>query len=247
MRLTLLLRRFSIPHKQVILFILIAGGLTSLGYFAYEDLRIDHVSLVGAEEFEQDIIGPDVLYGKNIVFVDESEMESLILTQNPYLRSVELEKSYPNKVSFEVTAYEPLAYLAVDTGYLLIAQDGRILEKVRNNEEMNLQPYPVITYYQQFPFLMYQAGEYLDIDDIQATLHVLHNAQILGLEIQEIVIENYYMISLKGKEITIYFSAEKDEHIVSDEMKKIVRQLKLDGTKFRVLNLRFERPVVEYY
>jgi hypothetical protein len=236
---------FVKKNKWKILFVFLTCIFAVGGYAVNEDLGIDHISLVGKEK-EHTLTGVETLKGRNLLLLNTRQIEEILVVQNPYLQSAKLQKSYPNKITLELSYYEPTVYLAVSEGYYLLSQDGRILEKIREDES-DILSYPVIQYYHNLPYVSHQAGEYIDTHEVQDTLYIYEEAQLLGLEIQNVDIQSYHMIALNGKESSVYFSAEKDKEIVSEEMKKILRQLKIDGTSFRALNLRFERPVIEYY
>lgn len=232
-------------YRWRILFVFLTCIFAVGGYAVNEDLGIDHISLVGKQK-EHNISGVETLKGRNLLIINTDQVEEILVTQNPFLQSVRLQKSYPNKITLELSYYEPIVYLAVRDGYYLLSRDGRILKKMREDES-DMLSYPVVKYYHSIPYVSHQAGEYIDTPEVTDTLHVYEEAQLLGLEIQDVDIQSYHMIALNGKEVSVYFSAEKDKEIVSEEMKRILRQLKIDGTTFRALNLRFERPVIEYY
>lgn len=245
MRKLLSLKQFFKKYNYVILFIVITALCTFGAYALHKDLKIDHIMLTGKEK-NYEIQGLNILKNKNLFFLQENDVQKMLLPYNPILKSLSIEKTYPNSLTIHLSYYTPLTYLALSDGYILLSEDGRILEKTRELDETQTS-YPLMHYYQSFPYLLYHAGNYIDTHDITTTLYVLKQAQIIGLEINEIDIQSFHMIALKGKDIIVYFSAHKNKEDISTEMKKIIRQLKLNGIQFRVLNLRFERPVIEYY
>lgn len=236
---------FLKKNSLAILFVTLTLLITATGWMIYNNLKINTISIVGKEK--DDVIrGIEILKGRNIFLLQKEETENILVAQNPAFRSVYITKSFPNSLKIDISYHTPLTYLDVKEGYMLLSSTGRVLEKIRDDDEID-SSYPIMTYYQSFPYVLYQAGDYIDMEDIRATLHVLQQSKRIGLKIQEVDIQSFYMIALEGEGITIYFSAEKKKERVSEEMKKIIKQLTLDGTQFRALNLRFDRPVIEYY
>jgi cell division septal protein FtsQ len=249
MQLKLLPRRLLRNKVDLFLFVVFSVIFTVILFFVNEDLKIDHIELLTDEKVknikDKNIYGVGLLRSKNLIFIDENEVSHIIKTQNPLVKNVVVSKDYPNKLSIVLDFYQPLAYLQVSEGFFLLSPDGRILEKTKVLDK-GMKQYPVIEYYQNFHSLSYQSGNFINTEDMIFTLYILKNAQDIGLNVKTVDIRTFNMIALYGDQINVYFSAEKDRELVVDEMRKIVKQLAREGTKFRVLNLRFDNPVIEF-
>lgn len=190
----------------------------------------------------QELYGITALEKQNLLLINVSKTEEIIKKQNPHVKTVSVSKEYPRKISIIVSTYFPLANLKTQVGYFVLSEDGRILAKQRE-ENKNL---PSITYYENFPYHGYSAGQSFKFKDIQYALHFLQKLHKLGIKINSIDIDGLHMLGLYAdeKKQKILFSAEKDRDRQDYELQAVITQLKREGKEFTLLDLRFDKPIV---
>lgn len=239
MRLQLLPLRLSRGKTYIVIFFL---GILLFAFLAGIQFifSVKTITVRGTKE-GQAINGLSSLGNKNIVLLSTKKAEQQLYYNNPYLASVFIQKNYPDDLIVTVTFQKPLAYLEVNNGYFLLSGKGRILEKKRVQEEI----YPVVHYYQKLNFTAFQSGDTIDYQDIRTALHFLQKALDLGEAINTIDIIGSDVIALVGSERKIVVTTEKETGLQEYQMETIIRQFKVEGKDFKVLDVRFDKPVVE--
>lgn len=186
------------------------------------------------------LIGLDEFNGKNILFFSEDDVRRVIYDNNPLIKKVGVEKVLPNKLVVKIEENQPLTYLLVDRGYFVLADDGRIIEKITDITGKK----PVINYYQKLTYSSYQAGDKIDLKDIVTALHFTKDVEGLGLPVLSIDINGFDMIRLQLENKMILFTTEKDIRAQDYQLDTLIRQFKVEGRNFKTLDLRFDKPIV---
>ncbi|QQG44834.1 MAG: FtsQ-type POTRA domain-containing protein [Candidatus Roizmanbacteria bacterium] len=195
------------------------------------------------------LVGLQELNGKNILLLSGETIKRDLLMNNPIIKQINVQKKYPDKLILIIETYRPAVYFVVDQGYFILSADGRILSKIKKDYPQNeLLPggIPKINYYQKLNYSSWKNGDYLRYKDIVSALHFLKTALDLGLEINTIDINGTNMIALQMKGKKIIFTTEKDESVEDYQLNTIIRQFKIEGRDFDVLDLRFDKPMVQF-
>ena len=104
----------------------LGGYLFSLSaFFFVEDIVITGNSAVSAEKI---LALSGVQEGQNIFSVNANRAEQCICI-NPYIKSVELKKSYPDKIEIHVEERQAVAILPTGNTFIYIDRDGRVLDR----------------------------------------------------------------------------------------------------------------------
>ncbi|MEI6532802.1 MAG: hypothetical protein WCO06_03110, partial [Candidatus Roizmanbacteria bacterium] len=151
-------------------------------------------------------------------------------------------KQYPDILQLYIDEYTPFAILKIRDGCLLLSEDGKILKKLRTLDPLQL---PLISYYQQFGYTDFNAGELIAFIDISYTLSFLKVAKDMGLIIDSIDITGMNMIALKTKDKTYVFSTDKDRNLQIYQFKTLIEQLQVRGQFYISLDFRFSKPVIQ--
>jgi hypothetical protein len=178
----------------------------------------------------------------SMIFTTEKEIEQQILTENPRIKSVTVEKIFPQTIYIKITKNDLLTVLKSGNGYFYLDETGKIIEKTKELKK-NL---PVITYYQMFDYYSYSAGDLITYQDFLASLQILKTLLDLGIQIDTIDISSLSMILLQVGNKQIIFTTEKDIKTQLYEVEKIVQRFKIEGKEFQSLDVRFDKPVVIY-
>ena len=75
--------------------------------------------------------------GVNLLFINNFSSVSSIYATMPYVESVSLKRSMPNKIILEVTGSEAVACVSFGDDYWLINPNGKLLEKIDAKEAKN--------------------------------------------------------------------------------------------------------------
>jgi len=179
----------------------------------------------------------------NILLLSEDKAVAQILSSNPFLDKVEVEKHYPDTLQISVIYQTQSAYLKVNGGYLLLSGRGIVLAKSHDKPSV---PLPEIKYYQSIPFQNYQSGQNILFKDIIDSLYFLEVLQKLRFKINSIDIVGFYMLGLYTKDKKFYFSSEEDRNKQVYLLESSVRELKIKGQEFVTMDLRYDNPVVTF-
>lgn len=186
---------------------------------------------------------------RNLLFLSAKEEEDRIREINPQIKSAVVEKIFPNVLRIRVVLYEPFVALRVKEGFFILSEDGRILFKEKEKKDS----LPVINYYQLLNYQFFQPGDRVDYTDLAAALHFLNSVLDLGLEVTTVDISGFDMIGFKLRNKAdkkgvkrIIFSARKKREKQDYELETIVKQFMIEGRDFRVIDLRFDKPIIKF-
>ncbi|MBI4974164.1 FtsQ-type POTRA domain-containing protein [Candidatus Roizmanbacteria bacterium] len=170
-------------------------------------------------------------------------VEERMRKSNPFIARIQAVKKYPQTLILTVSTDEPLLYFESDSGYFALNQEGKILSKWKELPVMS--DLPIIHYFEKFHFSSYQPGDRLSYKDIIMALKIAKKMMGMGMKINTIDIDGVDMIGFRLKGKVIVFSSEKDIDTQIYQLEQIVHQFKIQGTDFKRLDLRFNRPVLE--
>lgn len=189
----------------------------------------------------KDIKGLESLQRKLIFFVFPAEIEKKLRNLNPAVKLVRVIKVYPNKIHIDIKKYTTLAVFEVNRGYYYLSKDGRILAKRREQKE----ELPIIHYHQKFHFNEYNTGDKLQYEDVLDCLFFTEKLHYLGIKIDSIDISGLDMLIFNSGEKKYIFTTNKEKELQYREFKTIIERLRIEGTEYGSLDLRFEKPIIK--
>jgi hypothetical protein len=205
-------------------------------------LRVTKV-MVNGDRSSAPLKGVDQIKGVFIWRIDEDNIEAIKLL-NPNYTIESVEKTYPSTVTINAREQVSGAYLTVDGGYLLLSTESVILEKTR---EKPMGSYPMIAFYQHIPFSTYSVGQRIDADEIEDSLYFLGLVtQTTKERVDSIDIVSYNMLGLYTSNKTFFFTSEKERETQQWQLEQAVKQFRIDGTTYSVLDVRFDKPIVKF-
>lgn len=178
----------------------------------------------------------------NLILLKEGEVAETLTKVNPLVKTMTVVKKYPSTLLITVALYKPQAYFTADSGYFVVSDNGRILQKTKKKELV----LPVIHYYQKLNYVRWQSGDFLTYKDILAALGFLQKTLDLGMTVDTVDIAGTNMIALQLQAQKILFTTEKDIDLQEYQLETIARQFKVKGGGFRVLDLRFDKPIIQF-
>lgn len=234
--------KLFLDHRTVILVgigvLVIFLGLELI----FVQMKIRVIETIGPKQIN--ILGLQKYKDQNLLFLDIKEEENNLYLNNPYLQSIILKKIYPFSLGVIYTLHKPIAFLMVNKGSVALSPNGRILYKVRG--KLNNRDLPMISLYQLLDYNSIQPGTLIDRSEISKALFFLEKMVDLNLVVDNIDINGQNMILFNLNEQTIRISTEKDLEKQTYELQTIIRQFKIEGRKFKVLDLRFDKPIVTF-
>ncbi len=204
-------------------------------------LRVDEI-IVKQTGKKITVTGLQAFQGNSMLLLKEDEVVRLLKRDNPKIADITVDKKYPGTLTITIKTRQPVAALTGDVGFYLVAEDGTILEKVRE-EPSNL---PKITHYQKLPFLNNQAGQNVNFTDISLSLSFYKRFLKLGLKPLSIDIQDYSMIRfIFAEEKEVRITAEKESEFQWYQIERLVKDLEIRGEKYRLIDVRFDKPYYE--
>jgi len=234
-------RNYSRTIKSILLFLMF---LTIFFLFLWESSSILKVRKILIEGYEDKIIlrGLSSYYEKNILFVSSKNLVKNLLEENPHLRSIRVQKVFPNLLKLSIETQPIIASLEMNDGYGYLSNEGKIIKKGRQKNTS----LPLIRYYQKLSYTAYNAGDEISYIDIVSSLYFLQKLKQLGLQTDTIDISGPDMLLFNLGAKKIYFSSVRSKETQNYELEQIVRQFKIGGIDFKTLDLRFDKPVIVF-
>ena len=215
--------------------------ITALACFAVRNIFSVKEIMITSSVSKDSIRGYESYYSSFLPLVSETELQKSLIKENPIIAKVEVEKIYPNKLSLTVGTVGPAVTIKVADEYVLIAANGRVLQKVKTKPEK----LPEIFYYQELFKEQIKSGDLLGFKDLQIAIKFIDILKSLGYKVVNVDINSFYMIRLvleDSREILV--TTEKDIQKQEYQVRSILRQFKVDGTNFKHLDVRFDKPVM---
>ena len=103
----------------------------------------------------------------------------------------------------------------------------------------------LILYYQTFDYATNSIGSTIDFTDIKYSLKFLSKLRGFDYVVDSIDINNPNMIRLNLNSSTVIFTIEKDINGQINNFDNIIRQFKVEGKSFSLLDLRFDKPILK--
>lgn len=232
--------KYSRIKKKYLLPLLLIPIIFVLLFLVDTYFTVKTVEVVGVDRSK--LRGIQVLSAKNLLFTSEQELEKELAKANPTFTSVKVTKIYPGTVKMVVQIPFPVVSLEVSSGYFFLNMDGKVV--ARSKEKNN--SLPTLKYYQKLNYTNWQSGDLVDYKDILTGLHFLQKATELGLAVDTIDINGLSMIALQINGQKIIFTTEKDRVLQDYQFATIIKQFKIEGKSFAVLDLRFDKPVIQF-
>lgn len=239
-----MLQRLSSFRTRLYIIIIAAGlfvgliGVFTIKYFEIKKIIVTSKSIGPVYETQ---IYTDSLYGKNMLFDKKESLARLMINANPLLKSVVIEKDYPDSLKILVEKYTPSTILKVNSGAFLLSREGVIIRKSREISDVEL---PFINFYQQLNYDQYQIGDQIDFKDILSAIELSIFTVGMGIKVDTVDIGGNDMIVLNSNGVRFIFAASKSINDQEYQLKTLIKQFRLDGREFISLDLRYDKPVV---
>lgn len=190
---------------------------------------------------KSNILGLESYYNDFLPYVSGEELGKNLVLKNPVIAKVNVTKIYPNKLELNLQTMKSIVVTKVADEYILLAVNGRILERVKEKPTA----LPELIYYQELFKEQMKVGDLLEFKDLQIAIRFVDILSSLGQRVKRVEINSFYMIRLElenSREILV--TTEKDIRKQEYQIEAILRQFKVDGTNFKRIDVRFDKPVM---
>jgi len=191
------------------------------------------------------IFGLDDLKKDNffILKAKKNQIEDNLKLINSSIKTIKIEPIFPDKVKLIVDFYEPMAILIGSDINFYLSRDSRILFKTKDIRERELT---LINYYQKLPDFLYKTGDYISFSDIKMAVELIDFFDQIGFVVKKVDIKSEDMLIFNLRDREILLTDKKDKNGQKNQLKKIIRQFKIEGKEFKKIDLRFDKPVVVF-
>jgi len=121
-----------------LLFFLVICLILFLGVSVF--FRVDEIRVAGETRYtaEQVIRASGISQGDHLFLVNAESAARGIQRELPYIGQVEIRRRFPNRLEITVNETIPMAALRLETGYLILDRDARILERTETTPLIRL-------------------------------------------------------------------------------------------------------------
>jgi len=198
-------------------------------------------------QWEKDSCPPEIwneltslTFGKNLIFLKKEEISKKFLSEHHIVKNLKIKKVLPNKLVFELEKRKEVAVLGFETtkDFFLVDEEGVVIKK-ENNPLL-----PLILLSQQLDL---NIGQQVSQREIIEAIKFLTNLRLNLFEPKIAKITSPYSLTVwlkDGEEVV--FSLKKEIQIQVDSLQFILSRSKIEGKGVKRIDLRFDKPVVNY-
>ncbi|MFH1827477.1 MAG: FtsQ-type POTRA domain-containing protein [bacterium] len=208
-------------------------------FFKIKSIKV----IPNSKKLVNNIDGLHLVEGSNLFLLNTNKFINYLQESNPELSNVNIQKQYPNTLKIFYKLKEPIAFIKTNNGYLYLSDGAKILSKVKKIDSK--KKLTEILYYQIFDYSINSIGDTLDFTDIRYSLEFLKKIKNFELVVESIDINSPSMIRLNLNKSVVIFTTEKDIDGQINNLDKIIRQFKVEGKSFSLLDLRFDKPILK--
>jgi len=242
MQLLQLLKQFLKSNSNYFIFFATFTVSILLLVFIDDKYTVNSIQVDGLSK-KVDFIGLNEINSQRIWKLNENQIIKRLAIKNPAYVISSVKINYPDSILISTHLRSHRAYLSNNEGFFILSDDAIIIGKVREKTENSI---PTINYYQSIPFSAYQMGSSIAQKDIADAVKFLDLVQRARERVTSIDITGFYMLGLYTEKHEYFFSSEKDTSLQMYQFEQAVRQFKEDGTGYKTLDLRFDKPIVKF-
>lgn len=226
------------PKKLVLLLIVLSLITCGSLILIFSIFTVHKISIQGAEN----IRGVERYIGKSTLMVSTHSIAQDLKRDNARILDIVVEKKYPDHIIMHITVKKASVQVKLADGFVVLASDGYVLEKVKQEQNDKV---PLIQYYQPLFYNQYHVGDSFDNADIRVATSLSGSMLDMGVKVSGIDIASENMIVLHSEDFDVFTTSEKDADKQFREFEYTYKQLKIEGTKFSSIDVRFEKPIIK--
>jgi len=236
-----LLLNLKLFSGRSLLRVLLLGSLIlsfALGFWLVNYLQIKKI--VNPNQVPISLIKP--IYGQNIVLFNITDFQNQIKANNPLVREVLVNKTYPQTLIVKTRPEKGVAQLENKDQILLLNDQGKILS-LHQKLKAKL---PLISYYQTLRTHETKPNALLKNQDLQYALKLINKKDDLPFELKQITIKKPGQILIIPVEDSPLIIINHKKNIAKNLyiLQNIIKSLTKQGTKPKKIDLQFDKPIV---
>lgn len=221
------------PILIILLIILVIYLLTIFGVFKIKKIE-NCTQLKYVTNIEQIT---NQYKGEPYLSLNLEQLEQDILNFSKYIKSVQTEKIFPNKIKMTIEEYQPMMYMEYKEICYIFSEEGLILEENTEYEQCNLENGVKLKSNQN---ILAEGRLIFDIE-VDEIVKVLEK---FGWEISQIQF-NQSVLQIEDGERNIVLEINEEYEDQLAKMYLVLEKANLENIEYKSLDLRFERPVME--
>ncbi len=181
--------------------------------------------------------GLNMLYKKNLLFLDENKIISFLLNQNKIYSNLVIRKKLPDTLLIETKLRVPVAFLINKGRKIFIDHDGIYIPNLSNESGI----YTEI----EIPNLLILNLDNIDWRVLKA-VKLAVAASKNSLTIAKINLDElsglYHLLLAGGEEAE--FSQEQDPYLIAASLQIIISRFRIEGKIISQIKFQYDKPVV---
>lgn len=222
-------RRIKFP---IVILVMTICLISVLFYVSQKILRIKRIIIVSKNYPVNQL---NIFNQKNILLVDLKQSEDLLMNANYFIKSVRMEKVYPDKLIIRIEPRLPVARVKTKTGNFTADPTGIILPA------RGYSGLPLIGLDDTVIFSGYK-GDWR----ITRSLDILYEGGNEGINITQIIYDSNrgnFLVTLEGgAEVNIPSGMDTKQLVTSLQL--IVSRFRIEGKIIKKIDFNYEKPVV---
>lgn len=216
-------------------------------FFLYIFFKIDNQFKIKKIEVtsnikDTNINAKELFLGKRVFFTDSNTVKQKLQSANKHIIIEDVLIEFPSSIKISVKAQTPYMYLKVSSGYYLLNSEGQLLLKLK---EINNFSLPVLTLSRLIPYHFLQVGDFINTSEIALTTKAISILKTNNIFPSILQINNRGDLEIFFDEKKIYIPTNNAETKLY-QLEKTLNFLLVDGQKFVILDLRYEKPLISY-
>jgi cell division septal protein FtsQ len=243
-------------RKNIIFFSIITLFLISLiiGIWKLKNIEVIEVRDSSSQNISQDISTyfEENIKGKNFFKVSSDSLEEEFLNNISYLKSVQVEKKFPNKLIIFVDTYEDkIVGLLNENKCYLLSAEGYLIQSLceESEDEYCCESFAIENQY--LFFASPQASLSMDSNKKERLLvlgsvdKVVKVLESYGYVLSNMTLEADILKLHNPENETFIFDLNDNVELQLERFIVVISKIQSEDIKFESLDLRFERPVVK--
>ena len=183
---------------------------------------------------KEDIHNLSILNRRNLILLDQEKIKKYLLESNPFIKSLTIEKKYPNTLLIKVIPREPSAVIKIGSVWIELDSEGILLRNVQKTDNLL-----IIEASDQI--ILRKKPDWRIIRSLELLELLKKDYQVSNIQINDK--ENVFKISFAtGEEIIIPYNA--DTGMVVASLQIIIHRFRIEGKTVALVDFRFDKPVV---
>lgn len=186
--------------------------------------------------------GVEDILGKNMLLLSHQQFQKIILSSNPRVKDVTVEKVFPQTIRFHVVLADAVAFYKVtDETYVLVSQDGVVTGIQYEKPEVSGE----IVYYQQVMHGEYNLGKPMPFLDFRFAAGLASHVTRFTSEPYKIIVTDSDQLDIILSETVIRASYDDNPTRQLNALADVLKMIRSGAQRIKFVDLRFDKLIIE--